>query len=232
MADPDPASREELTKMFALSAVRVRLLKSAYSLARHVADAQDLVGQVRVLLLEGGSPWKPDRERPLEDQAGAFVVHASLLMRRIHIDRLRSREVKRTKELTDHHTSTAVDGRQNIEEQAVDLEWEQEHERHAGVWIAALRERMAAKDKDAPAVIDKQCQGVDDPRELADALGWKLRRVELALRRIAYHAPLVRAEQLAKEREEEERRIAAARAADAEKKAEKNVKDEKGRVQP
>jgi hypothetical protein len=231
MPEALPASRQELETLLALRAVQLRMRKIAYTRTRQIADAEDLASQVRVLLLEGGSPWTPARDRPLEEQVDAFLVHTALLMRRIHLDRMRSREVRLTKELPETFGDTAADGQSNVEQRAVDLEWEQQHERRAHAMIPALRARMAG-DRDALKVIDQHVAGVDDPREQADALGWDLPRVTLAHRRIHYHAPIVLAEQVKAEREAEEQRIAAAKAADAGRESEKKGKAGKGRVQP
>jgi hypothetical protein len=213
MPEPPAASKEDLEKLLALHAVRIRMLKVAYVRARSVVAAKDLVQEVTVLLLSGRSPWRPDPERPVLDQVDAFVVHVSLLVRRCHLNRVTKLEERSRTEFPQDFADRAGDGRMNVEEAAVDLEWEQEHERRATVWTAALRDRMA-QDADALAVLDQHQLGVHQVEEQAAALGWKPARVVLAKRRIAYHAPIVRAQQDEAERQAENQRIAAAAAAD------------------
>ncbi len=213
MSEAPPASKKDLETLLAIHAVRIRMLKIAYSRARSVAAAKDLVQEVGALLSAGRSPWRPDPDRPALEQTEAFLTHVYLLVRRCHLDRVRRVEARRETELPEGFADVAGDGRMTHEEAAVDLEWEQEHERRATVWIDALRERMA-KDDEALAVIAQHQRGVHEAEEQAKALGWKLARVVLAKRRIAYHAPIVRAQQLEAERQAEEARIAAAEAAD------------------
>jgi hypothetical protein len=216
MPEKPPASKEDLEKLLALHAVRVRMLKIAYVRARSVPTAKDLVQEVSALLLGGRSPWRPDPEHPALEQVDAFLVHVSLLVRRCHLNRVTRLEVRSQTELPKDFADRAGDGRMTHEEAAVDLEWEQEYERRATVWVDALRERMA-RDEEALAVIAQHQLGVHDAEGQAAALGWKLARVVLAKRRIAYHAPIVRAQQLEVERQAEEKRIAAARAANEKK---------------
>jgi hypothetical protein len=216
MPKPPPASKEDLGKLLKLGPVRARMLKIAYGRTRSVAEAKDLAQDVAEHLLSGKSPWTPDPGSPVLEQREAFLTHVSLLIRRFHIDRLRSREVRTRTELPEDFADRAGDGRMTHEQAAVDLEWEHEHERRAATWTAALRERMA-DDKEALAVLDQHELGVHEAEEQAAALRWKLARVVLAKRRIAYHAPIVRALELETERQEEEQRIAAARAADEKK---------------
>jgi hypothetical protein len=216
MAESPPASREDLDKLLKLPVVRTRMLKIAYVRSRSVPTAKDLVQEVSALLLGGRSPWRHDPEHPVLEQVDAFLVHVSLLVRRCHLNRVTSLEVRSQTEFPEDFADRAGDGRMTHEEAAVDLEWEQEHERRATVWVDALRERMA-DDEEALAVIAQHQLGVHEAEEQAAALRWKLARVVLAKRRIAYHAPIVRAQQLEAERQAEEERIAAARAADDKK---------------
>jgi hypothetical protein len=216
MPEPPPASKEDLEKLLKLGPVRARMLKIAYGRTQSVAAAKDLAQDVAEHLLSGKSPWTPDPESPVLEQREAFLTHVYLLIRRFHIDRLRSREVRSQTELPADFADRAGDGRMTPEQAAINLEWEHEHERRATTWTAALRHRMA-HDKEALAVLDQHELGRHEAEEQAAALRWKLARVVLAKRRIAYHAPIVRAQQLEAERQAEEQRIAAARAADEKK---------------
>jgi DNA-directed RNA polymerase specialized sigma24 family protein len=225
MSEHPPVSQDDLKKLLSIRGVRLRLLKIAYNRAGKVADAEDLVQQTSELLLQGLSPWTPDPDRPAVQQVEAFLLHAALIIRRLHLNRVKSLEARRTKEIPKDLADTVGDGSMNVEETAIELAWEQEYERRAAVWTEALCERMAG-DRDALAVIGQHKRNVHEAQAQAEALGWKLSRVVLAKRRIAYHAPIVRREQLEAERRAEEERIAAARAA---AKAEKAVKKE---VQP
>jgi hypothetical protein len=238
MPEPPPASVEDLKELLALWPVRIRLLKIAHNRAGSVEAAEDLVAEATVILLSGKSPWRPDPGHPAREQTGALIVHVALLMRRCHSNRVNSAAARREKQVTSETARETLadrvgDGRSTLEEAAVDLEWEQEHQRRATAWIDALCARMA-KDSEALALIAQHRLGVHEAEAQAAALGWSLARVVLARRRIAYHAPIVQKEQLAAEKEAEERRFADARAAD-EKRREEKPKDEKakkGGVQP
>ncbi len=232
MPEAPPASVAVLKHLLALRSVRLRLHKIAHNRARSVQGAEDLVSEATVVLLSGRSPWRPDPKRPVDEQTDTFLVHVALIMRRCHSNRENSaaaqREIQVKPEVEATLAARVGDGRPTHEEAAVDLEWEQQHERRATVWVEALCERMAGDDE-ALAVIAQHRLGRHELEEQAAALGWSAARVVLARRRIAYHAPIVKAEQLAAEREAEERQIAAARAADEKARDEKAKKD---RVQP
>jgi hypothetical protein len=218
MSESPPASVEVLKQLLALRPVRLRLLRIAHNRAGSVERAEDLVSEATVILLRGRSPWRPDPALPALEQTDAFVVHVALLIRRCHSNRVTSAAARREKQVASDEVAAQLadrvgDGRPTHEDAAVDLEWEQEHERRATAWTDALCARMAS-DREALAVIAQHRAGVHEAEAQAAALSWSLARVVLAKRRIAYHAPIVQAEQLAAEREAEEQRIAAARAAD------------------
>jgi hypothetical protein len=212
MPEPPAVSQEDLRKLLVIKAVRMRLLKIAYNRTHSVRDAKDLVSEVTVILLSGASPWRPDPNRAVGDQIGPFIVHVALLMRRCHGNRVTSLEAERTTEYHDDLADTVADEGMNVEEAAIDLAYEQERERRGAAWTKALCARMA-HDGDALEVIEQHRLGRDDTDEQATALRWKPARVVLAKRRIAYHAPIVMAEQLEMERRADEERISAAKAA-------------------
>jgi hypothetical protein len=225
MSESPAASVEALKQLLALRPVRLRLLRIAHNRAGSVERAEDLVSEATVILLSGRSPWKPDPARPVLEQTDAFVVHVALLIRRCHSHQVTSAAARREKQVASDEVAAQLadrvgDGRPSHEEAAIDVEGEQENERRATAWTEALCARMAG-DREALAVIAQHRLGVHEAAAQAAALRWSLARVVLAKRRIAYHAPIVMAEQRAAEREAEEQRIAAARAA-----------DDKRRVQP
>jgi hypothetical protein len=219
MSKPPPISQDDLRRLLGLRPVYLRLLRIAYNRARSAALAKDLVADTVTILLRGVSPWRPDPGRPVDDQLDALIVHASLIIRRVHYNRVTSLPYRSETEFPEDLAGRTGDGQSNIEEAAVELEGDQQQERRATVWVEALRARMKG-DKEALAVIGQHQLGVDDVDEQASALRLKRAEVILARRRIAYHAPIVRAEQLEAERKAEEETIAAAKAA------------EKDRVQP
>ena len=213
---PPPVSQEDLRKLLVLKRVRLAMLKVAYNRARSVVPARDLVSEATLLLLRGVSPWRPDPDRPLEDQIEAFIVHTALIIRRCHFNKVTSAATRRETGLPDNLADCAGDGRPNVEQRAIEIEQDQELERRASVWTEALCARMA-KDVEALEVIGQHRLGCHEPLDQTEALGWSPAKLALAKRRIAYHAPIVMAEQLEAERQAEEQRIARARTADKEK---------------
>jgi hypothetical protein len=209
---PDPVSQEDLRTLLVHNAVRLAMLKVAYNYARTLVGARDLVAEAAVLLLSGVSPWTPDPNRPVMDQIGAFIVHTALIIRRCHSNQVTSAAAWREKEFPDELADRVGDGRPNVEQRTLEFEEEQQRESRASAWVDALCARMAT-DADALAVIGQHRLGRDAAQEQADALGWALARVMLARRRIQYHTPIIKAEQLEAERQAEEQRIARAREA-------------------
>jgi DNA-directed RNA polymerase specialized sigma24 family protein len=216
MSDRPALPQEELRKLLVLKTVRIRMLKIAYNRTRSIADAKDLVSEASEKLLSGISRWKPDPGRPLQDQIDAFVVHVAFVIRRCFYNKVTSATARRETQFEDGAEEAVKDGSQNVEQTAIELEESQELERRATVWIDALCTRMA-KDEEALALIGQHRLGRHEPEEQAAALGWPLPKVVLAKRRIAYHAPIVMAEQLSAVRQAEEQRILAAKAAQNER---------------
>lgn len=211
-SEAPPVSQADLRALLVLDSVNKAMIRVAYDLTHSLVDTKDLVSKAVVLLLSGVSPWRPDPGRPVMEQLGGFVVHTALIIRRCHWNQLSSAAARREQELPDELADRAGDEQPHAEQIMIEPELEQERAKHASEWIGALRKRMH-EDADALDVIDQHVLGRHDAQEQADALGWKLERVMLARRRIAYHAPDVRAGQLEKERRAEEARIARAAAA-------------------
>jgi hypothetical protein len=206
--DPESLLSQRVVEELKKPRMREHLLRLAYWRTRHVADAEDLVGDALIAACD------PDR-KPWPERRG-FRLHMSLVMRDLWIEGWRSARARR--EVVDHevaHDETTVD-RTAAPDEAL-------HYGRKLHWLRTLASRLRAwlvADGSYPLdveILDLGFEGIDAPAELAEALVRTPEEINDALRRLKYHGARIRAEYEA----EEARRMAEAR-----EKAKKKGKDD------
>jgi DNA-directed RNA polymerase specialized sigma24 family protein len=183
MYDPDaPSSKRALVEL-EKPRVRPSLVQIAQWSTRSEADADDLVSDALILVLDPEeSPWVPPR---------TFLTHMTYVMRHLWDQRMRGARMWR--EVVDEYI-TADNNTLSREPPADD-------ELHRRRSLAVLRQLAAqvvaeigAKHPIAKRYFELASQGIDEPEEQATRIGRPVEEIYDAIRTLRYHAQRIRSE--------------------------------------
>jgi DNA-directed RNA polymerase specialized sigma24 family protein len=183
MYDPDaPSSKRTLVEL-EKPRVRPSLVQIALWSTRSEADAEDLVSDALILVLDPEeSPWVPPR---------TFLTHMTFVMRHLWDQRMRGARTWR--EVVDEYVTA--------DKNTLSREPPADDELHRRRSLAVLRQ-LAAKvvaEIGAKHPIAKRCfelasQGIDEPEEQATLIGCPVEEIYDAIRKLRYHAQRIRSE--------------------------------------
>jgi DNA-directed RNA polymerase specialized sigma24 family protein len=183
MYDPDaPSSKRTLVEL-EKPRVRPSLVQIALWSTRSEADAEDLVSDALILVLDPEeSPWVPPR---------TFLTHMTFVMRHLWDQRMRGARTWRE----------VVDELLTSDNNTLSREPPADDELHRRRSLAVLRQLAAQlvaeigpKHPIAKRYFELASQGIDQPEELATLIGSSVEEIHDASRTLRYHAQRIRNE--------------------------------------
>jgi DNA-directed RNA polymerase specialized sigma24 family protein len=180
--DPAAPSSMSAIEEFRKEKVRTSIYRYAVWRSRSDADGEDLVADALILVLD------PDR-RPWDPAKRSFKRHMRLVVDHIAIDRARSGYARF--EVVDSAPTEDAASTEALAEEALAEHTDVAGLRHLGGMLLA---RLEQRDDLAARVLRAACGGIEEPAELAKALGCGVDEIYEAMRRLKYHAARVKAE--------------------------------------
>ena len=180
--DGDAPSSKRAIEEFRKENVRSRIYRYAVWRTQSEADADDLVADAMIRVLDPASrPWDPS--------VRSFERHMRLVLDHIAIERARSGYARF--EVVDTAPADAATSPVPSADERL-----QEHQELSRLQELGDRlvSRLEGRDALAARVFRAACAGVGEPANLARELGCRIEEIYEAMRRLKYHAAQVMAE--------------------------------------